>query len=148
MGRIRLFATGPHASRSRPWVRSGNGGRAACRGAFVNAAAALDAGNGDVAAERFIDYWMGNGSWLQTPESRKPAIVASNVKGACVVHRADSSLAIPFTRLGTLDTVGAWRSAASRERCRESNDWSLTGARCVRPLRDRRVVASRVQLSA
>jgi hypothetical protein len=35
--RIRLFATGPHASRSRPWVRSGNGGRAACRGAFLGA---------------------------------------------------------------------------------------------------------------
>ena len=31
------------------------------------------------AAECFIDYWMGAGAWRQTPEARKPAIVASMV---------------------------------------------------------------------
>src|SRR4029453_13265954 len=37
----------------------------------------LDPGNQDAAAERFIDYWMGPGTWRQTPEKRKPPIVAS-----------------------------------------------------------------------
>lgn len=41
------------------------------------ASAALDAGNHDAAAERFIDYWMGSGAWKQTPEPRKPPIAAS-----------------------------------------------------------------------
>lgn len=37
----------------------------------------LDAGNLDGAAQRFIDYWMGAGSWAATPGERKPAIAAS-----------------------------------------------------------------------
>jgi pimeloyl-ACP methyl ester carboxylesterase len=37
----------------------------------------LEAGNQDAAAERFIDYWMGRGSWKQTPEQRKAPIAAS-----------------------------------------------------------------------
>ena len=46
--------------------------------AVVNdGAAALDAGDPDGAALRFIDYWMGPGSWAATPEHRKPAIAAS-----------------------------------------------------------------------
>lgn len=47
------------------------------RDAVTDAGAALDAGNADAAAERFIDYWMGTGSWKQTPEQRKPPIAAS-----------------------------------------------------------------------
>ena len=47
------------------------------RNAVADASIALDAGNQDGAAERFIDYWMGSGSWEQTPEQRKPPIVAS-----------------------------------------------------------------------
>ena len=47
------------------------------RNAVADASAALDAGNQDAAAERFIDYWMGTGSWKQTPEERKPPIAAS-----------------------------------------------------------------------
>jgi pimeloyl-ACP methyl ester carboxylesterase len=47
------------------------------RSAVTDAGAALDAGNQDAAAERFIDYWMGTGTWKQTPEPRKPPIVAS-----------------------------------------------------------------------
>jgi pimeloyl-ACP methyl ester carboxylesterase len=47
------------------------------RNAVADAAAALDAGNPDAAAERFIDYWMGNGSWKQTPERRKLPIAES-----------------------------------------------------------------------
>jgi pimeloyl-ACP methyl ester carboxylesterase len=47
------------------------------RNAVGDAGVALDVGNQDGAAERFIDYWMGTGTWKQTPEQRKPPIVAS-----------------------------------------------------------------------
>lgn len=47
------------------------------RSGVADAGAALDAGNRDAAAERFIDYWMGTGSWKQTPEQRRPPIAAS-----------------------------------------------------------------------
>jgi pimeloyl-ACP methyl ester carboxylesterase len=49
------------------------------RGVVENARPALDAGNLDAAAECFIDYWMGEGSWKQTPEQRKAPIAASVV---------------------------------------------------------------------
>jgi pimeloyl-ACP methyl ester carboxylesterase len=47
------------------------------RSVVADASVALDAGNPDAAAERFIDYWMGTGTWKQTPEQRKPPIIAS-----------------------------------------------------------------------
>jgi pimeloyl-ACP methyl ester carboxylesterase len=47
------------------------------RNAVTDASIALDAGNQDAAAERFIDYWMGTGSWEQIPGQRKAPITAS-----------------------------------------------------------------------
>jgi pimeloyl-ACP methyl ester carboxylesterase len=47
------------------------------RSAVAQASIALDAGNQDAAAECFIDYWMGAGTWERTPEPRKPSIAAS-----------------------------------------------------------------------
>jgi pimeloyl-ACP methyl ester carboxylesterase len=47
------------------------------RDAVADAGIALDAGNPGAAAERFIDYWMGKGSWERTPDQRKAPIVAS-----------------------------------------------------------------------
>jgi len=47
------------------------------RDVVADAGVALDSGNQDAAAERFIDYWTGTGSWKQTPEQRKPSIAAS-----------------------------------------------------------------------
>lgn len=47
------------------------------RNAVAAAAAELDAGNADGAAERFIDYWMGEGAWKRMPAERKPPIAAS-----------------------------------------------------------------------
>jgi pimeloyl-ACP methyl ester carboxylesterase len=47
------------------------------RTAVADASVALDAGNQDAAAERFIDYWMGSGTWKRTPADRKPPIVES-----------------------------------------------------------------------
>ena len=47
------------------------------RDAVRAAGAALDAGDKNLAARHFIDFWMGIGSWDMTPEQRKPAIAAS-----------------------------------------------------------------------
>lgn len=47
------------------------------RNAVADSGAALDAGNQDRAAERFIDYWMGTGAWKHTPDERKVPIAAS-----------------------------------------------------------------------
>jgi pimeloyl-ACP methyl ester carboxylesterase len=47
------------------------------RNAVASAAAALDAHNPDAAAKYFIDFWMGEGAWDQTPEQRKGPMAAS-----------------------------------------------------------------------
>lgn len=70
------------------------------REAVAEAGIALAAGNADAAAERFIDYWSGTGTWAQIPEQRRPPIVAS-VKN---VRRWGHAL---FTEPTTL---GAFRS--------------------------------------
>ena len=49
------------------------------RNAVVAAAAALDGGDRDGAAEHFIYYWIGPGSWYRMPEKRQPAISAAVV---------------------------------------------------------------------
>ena len=53
------------------------------KNAVIAAAAYLDAGDPDRAAEQFIDYWMGKGAWARTPDARKPPISASvaNIAG-------------------------------------------------------------------
>lgn len=62
------------------------------RNAVAAAGAVLDAGNTDAAAECFIDYWMGAGSWHQTPDQRKLAIAGQCAAlVACLVHRADAA---------------------------------------------------------
>ncbi|UVJ42162.1 alpha/beta hydrolase [Pseudomonas sp. LS1212] len=52
------------------------------REVVADAGLALDADNQD-AAERFIDYWMGSGTWKRTPEQRKQsiAVAVANVRG-------------------------------------------------------------------
>jgi pimeloyl-ACP methyl ester carboxylesterase len=53
------------------------------KAAVARAAAALDAGDANGAAQAFIDYWMGAGSWQRTPEARRGPIAASivNIRG-------------------------------------------------------------------
>ncbi|MDX1369321.1 alpha/beta fold hydrolase [Pseudomonas sp.] len=53
------------------------------RATVAAATAALEAGNAQGAAECFIDYWMGAGSWARMPESRQGPITTSigNVRG-------------------------------------------------------------------
>jgi pimeloyl-ACP methyl ester carboxylesterase len=47
------------------------------RNVVAEAGIALDAGNQHAAAERFVDYWTGPGTWTRTPEQRKLPIAAS-----------------------------------------------------------------------
>ena len=47
------------------------------RDAVAAAARALDADDADAATGHFIDSWTGPGSWAATPQTRRPAIVAS-----------------------------------------------------------------------
>ena len=47
------------------------------RAVAARATAALDVSDLNAAAEAFIDFWMGAGSWARTPESRKTPIAAS-----------------------------------------------------------------------
>jgi pimeloyl-ACP methyl ester carboxylesterase len=53
------------------------------RKAVADAGAALDAADPAGAAECFLDFWTGKGTWARTPESRKGPISASviNVRG-------------------------------------------------------------------
>lgn len=72
------------------------------RNAVADAGAALDAGNRDAAAERFIDYWMGTGSWQRTPENRKPPIAASVMNIRRWAHALFTE-ATPLTAFRSLD---------------------------------------------
>ena len=47
------------------------------RNAVAAAVAHLDAGRAEEAAQCFIDYWMGEGSWAAMPPARKPAVADS-----------------------------------------------------------------------
>jgi pimeloyl-ACP methyl ester carboxylesterase len=47
------------------------------RQAVALSSGALDRGDADTAARHFIDYWMGDGAWANTPDARKPPIAES-----------------------------------------------------------------------
>lgn len=75
------------------------------RNAVAAAGAALDAGDRDRAAEHFIDFWMGRGSWQAMAPERRPAIAESIVNVRRWAHallgeptpaRAFSSLDVPI----------------------------------------------------
>lgn len=107
------------------------------RNAVAASAAALDEGDRNGAAERFIDYWMGPGSWRRTPEKRQPTIAASVVN----VRRWKHALVTeptPLAAFAALDVpvlymTGARSTAAAHgvarccaRRCRESSGSSST----------------------
>jgi pimeloyl-ACP methyl ester carboxylesterase len=37
----------------------------------------VEEGDLNASAERFVDYWLGDGAWAATPEARRPALAAS-----------------------------------------------------------------------
>lgn len=91
------------------------------RAGLAAAAAALDAGDADGAAECFIDFWMGPGAWDRTPEARKGPIAASvaNIRGwadACFSEpsplRAFSRLRVPVLYMIGKDSPACTRSVA------------------------------------
>jgi len=102
------------------------------RDAVADAGLALEAGNLDAAAERFIDYWMGRGAWKRTPEARKPSIAASVVN----VRRWGHAL---FTEPTPLEAFRSHRSDPHlrprrrriRRRARSRRAWQRTGSRRV-----------------
>ena len=71
------------------------------RDTVADAGAALDRGDVAAAAERFIDYWMGVGSWRATPEDRRPTIAAS-VKNIRRWAHALFTEPTPLARFATL----------------------------------------------
>jgi len=88
------------------------------RNAVAGAAAALEAGSPEDAAECFIDYWMGAGAWQRTPEPRRGPITASvaNVVGW---KHALFTEPTPLQAFGALDIpvlymVGSDSPASSR----------------------------------
>lgn len=88
------------------------------RDAVAQAAAELERGDADAAAERFIDYWMERGAWRRFPAERKPAIAASmrNVRRwACALFTEPTPLAA-FRALDVpvLYMTGARSTASAR----------------------------------
>jgi pimeloyl-ACP methyl ester carboxylesterase len=72
------------------------------RRAVAAASAALDAGDADAACAHFIDFWMGQGTWLATPPERKPAIVDSIVNVRRWIY-ALTTESTPIKALSCLD---------------------------------------------
>jgi pimeloyl-ACP methyl ester carboxylesterase len=72
------------------------------RNSVADASIALNAGNPDAAAERFIDYWMGAGAWQQTLEPRRPPIAASVANIRRWAHALFTE-PTPLAAFGTLD---------------------------------------------
>lgn len=80
--------------------------------------AAIDGGEPARAAQRFIDYWMGEGAWAATPEKRREPI-ASSMRKVKDEWRAIFTDRTPFAKLGellvpTLLMTGSQSPAASR----------------------------------
>jgi pimeloyl-ACP methyl ester carboxylesterase len=88
------------------------------RGAVAGAAAALEAGDPGEAARCFIDFWMGEGSWARTPESRRGPIAASmaSVRGWEGALFGEPTPLAAFSRLDipVLYMVGGRSPASSR----------------------------------
>ena len=88
------------------------------RSVLVDASASLDVGDQNAAAERFIDYWMGEGSWAYIPEQRKAPIAASvrNMRrwGHALYTEATTLAAFQALDIPVLYMVGKRSPASSR----------------------------------
>ena len=105
------------------------------RQAVATASSALDRGDADAAAQAFIDYWMGAGSWAATPEPRKPAIAAS-VKNVRRWAHALTTEPTPLSAFARLDIPVLYmlgeRSTASAHGVARVLLPALRGAQLVR----------------
>jgi len=88
------------------------------RETVADAGAALDAGSPTAAAERFIDYWMGTGSWAAMPEKRRGPIAASIVNlrnwANALLHEPTPLATFESLRIPVLYMVGKKSPASSR----------------------------------
>ena len=88
------------------------------REAVAGSVAALAAGKPSAAAECFIDYWMGTGSWASMPETRRGPILASivNVQGWANALLGETTPLTAFKALNipVLYMVGSESPASSR----------------------------------
>lgn len=86
--------------------------------AAADAAAAIAAGDHDAAAQRFIDYWMGPGTWRRMPAARQTPIAASmvNVAGWATALFCEPTPLRAFAALNlpVLYLLGARSPASSR----------------------------------
>jgi pimeloyl-ACP methyl ester carboxylesterase len=84
----------------------------------ADAIEALGRGDDVAAAERFIDYWMGPGTWARTPEARRPALATAtrNIKGWLHALLYEPTLLAAFGQLDipVLYLVGAKSRASAR----------------------------------
>jgi pimeloyl-ACP methyl ester carboxylesterase len=62
----------------------------------------VDQGELDASAARFVNYWMGEGAWAATPESRKPAIAAA-MRAVKLEWHAAFSEPTPLHAFGAID---------------------------------------------
>ena len=88
------------------------------REAATDSATAVERGDLNAAAERFIDYWMGKGAWAAMPGSRRPAI-AQSMRGIRYWAHALMNEPTPLARFARLDLpvlylVGGRSPASSR----------------------------------
>jgi pimeloyl-ACP methyl ester carboxylesterase len=86
--------------------------------AVAGASRALQVGDLDGAAQCFIDYWMGAGTWARMPEARKEPIAAS-VRNVCGWRDALMKEPTPLAAFAQLDIpvlymMGADSPASSR----------------------------------
>jgi pimeloyl-ACP methyl ester carboxylesterase len=88
------------------------------REALASAIAALDADNPAGAAEYFIDFWMGKGTWAHMPETRKDPIIASiiNIGGWATALFDEPTPLAAFSKLNVpvLYMIGKNSPASSR----------------------------------
>ena len=88
------------------------------RSAAADAAAAIDANDHAGAARRFIDYWMGPGTWNRLPEARQTPIATSmsNVAGWAKALFSEPTPLHAFRALDlpVLYMVGAQSPSSSR----------------------------------
>ena len=84
----------------------------------ADAAAAIDVDDSSAAAARFINYWMGNGTWDAMPNSRQAVVAASmsNVRGWAKALFGESTPLHAFRALEipVLYMVGAKSPPSSR----------------------------------
>jgi pimeloyl-ACP methyl ester carboxylesterase len=88
---------------------------------------ALVSGDADAAARHFIDYWMGEGSWANTPDARKPP-VAESVKNVRRWAHALTQEPTPLAAFRALDVPVLYMTGGQSTRSAHGVARLLTGA--------------------